>query len=281
MPHNSKKKGSWPRNCCLWTIDIRLITVLPSISGKSIYWSKTEVILILCKSKFCLFYTTSLATVKLRRKKLDYTLCPYYPHPHIMGRGNSGERKIRSNLPLSPPPLSCKNIRGCTSAQHTTLLQCSTDPHPHAGKAASKSECANSAVLFIILALEVEVELLARPAEHCLWITTSSNLSAAHPKISHFSPVFPAALMTCLGRVAKIWFVAHIMGCDTFDRTIHLISVSALDVRRPIMLLRSAFSSGEEYFPVGGKPNCQWIRSLSSLYSSSCGLAHWKGCEWV
>ena len=87
--------------------------------------------------------------------------------------------------------------------------------------------------------------------------------------------------MTCLGRVAKIWFVAHIMGCNTFDRTIHLISVSALDVRRPIMLLRSAFSSGEEYFPVGGKPNCQWIRSLSSLYSSSCGLAHWKGCEWV
>ena len=87
--------------------------------------------------------------------------------------------------------------------------------------------------------------------------------------------------MTCLGRVAKIWFVAHIMGCDTFDRTIHLISVSALDVRRPIMLLRSAFSSGEEYFPVGGKPNCQWIRSLSSLYSSSYGLAHWKGCEWV
>ena len=106
--------------------------------------------------------------MKLRRKKLDYTLCPYYPHPHIMGWGNSGERKIRSNLPLSHPPSPVKISR---AAQHTTLPQCSTDPHPHAGKAASKSECANSAVLFIILALEVETSCPA-----CLTLSLNHNL---------------------------------------------------------------------------------------------------------
>ena len=90
-------------------------------------------ILILCKSKFCLFYTTSLATVKLRRKKLDYTLCPYYPHPHMMGRGNSGERKIRSNLPLSHP-LSCKNIRGCTTHNSATMLHGSPPPRRQGGE---------------------------------------------------------------------------------------------------------------------------------------------------
>ena len=133
MPYYSKKKclptnlkpHSTSKHRCLWTVDIRFLTALLSIPGKSNSMHFSPCIAFEASSHWTISIDQkpwwSYATAPYTKKAWSH-IVPILPPPPHHGLGKQWGKENPEQSASITPPLSCKNIRGCTTYNSATML---------------------------------------------------------------------------------------------------------------------------------------------------------------